>query len=124
MIFVAVLVLTLLVGGLGWKAKWHETLFKNEKVERIKTEDESEAKTDLVEGLDRYNEDRDERRDHVNQGIDEIREAGAPTNDPSDGLLARARRSDDAWRSGVERLCPECAPGVSGDSAVGSAEGM
>jgi hypothetical protein len=118
------LVLILIVGGISWKAKWLEIKLGNAVVaEKVATEETGLGET-LIEGLEDVHENSTQRRDRVDEAIEDIRSASAEDGSGSDGDLARARRSDAAWRRGIVGLCPECAPDVVGDSPVGTAEGV
>ncbi len=50
----ALLVLILIVGGIGWRAKWFEVRFNNERVEHTETTQEKGLSEGLVEDLGEY----------------------------------------------------------------------
>ena len=115
----------LIVGGLGWKGKYFEKLFQRERIEKIQTEDESELKTDLIESVDQYHGDVNRRRTVRDQVIREVVDAGVESDGEADSLADRVRRSDAAWRSGIERMCPRCAaPSGDRDPDEQQSEGM
>jgi hypothetical protein len=118
------LALILIVGGIGWRAKWFETKFNNERVEHSETQQEKGLGETLQENMSEYHRESTRRRDRVDEAISEVLDASAPNGSGNDGDVARAHRADDAWRRGIIGLCPECAPDDVGDPNSGRTEGV
>jgi len=118
------LVLMLIVGGIGWRAKWFEVKFNNERVEHSETQQEKGLGEALQENMSEYHRESTRRRDRVDEAISEVIDASAPNGSGDDGDVARAHRADDAWRRGIVGLCPDCAPNDVGDPNSGGAEGV
>jgi hypothetical protein len=89
-------------------------------------ENEVELGQTLNDGLDDYIVESDRLDDVSDRAIENVVEAGEERPEDHGEILPRMRRSDRAWRDGVERLCPDCSPdpvdgqpsGLSGSAAT------
>lgn len=104
------------IGFIGWKGRWFERLYQNERAQRESVEIERGSSDELSEGLDGLHQ-RSRILDRSTTVIyRDALEASSETVDDGGRTLPRMARADTAWRSGIERMCPDCAPGGSEDS--------